>query len=75
MVLTPEQELEREEGIWDCPLFKDEIAEGLCYEVTVSRQGFFASGMMDIWGSELDKTKEEINQICDQCAKYRYLFG
>lgn len=74
MVLSPEQELEREAGIWDCPMLKRQIEESECYEVHLARKGFLGGGLI-AEQRESGKTKEEINQICDQCAKYRYMFG
>ncbi|WP_071453743.1 hypothetical protein [Gloeomargarita lithophora] len=74
MVLTPEQEIEREEGVWDCPMLKREIPEGECYEVYLALNGFLGGGMVG-WREESGKTKEEIREICQECAKYRYMFG
>ncbi|APB34897.1 hypothetical protein GlitD10_2558, partial [Gloeomargarita lithophora Alchichica-D10] len=61
MVLTPEQEIEREEGIWDCPMLKREIAEGQCYEIYLARKGFLGGGLISE-EEESGKTRQEIEQ-------------
>lgn len=54
---------------WYCPIHKKVISEGLCLEINYERLGYFkGANLEDIKNHTKFKTREEINNQCENCA-------
>jgi hypothetical protein len=60
-------ENEMKSDFWFCPLYKKEIAEGLCLDINYERLEYFKGETLKDIMTQLHKTKDEIDFVCENC--------
>lgn len=60
---------------WHCPLYKRDIAEGKCLDISYERLGFMDAGCIREIARMTGKTKAEIDETCKACPNFPFKGG
>jgi len=52
---------------WFCPIFRKNIAEGMCLHINYERLGFLSDGCLDEILKVTGMNRDEVNRTCEAC--------